>query len=153
MHLGHVAQADGRWRLYIFADASAPADRSARLWKLCEFLEHSADSPLRRYLRSGEDIDAVIEVVAVCQQPHGALRVSGLPPLLLPRKGCYGLIDYEKVYCPDLKSGSDVFAMRGINRDQGALVVVRPDQYVGHVLTLEAFAELARYFGEFMTGE
>jgi hypothetical protein len=73
-----------------------------------------------------------------------------MPPLLLPRKGRYGLIDYEKIYCPDNKPGSDIFEQRGIDRIRGALVVVRPDQYVAHVLPLGAHHELAVFFQGFM---
>lgn len=40
----------------------------------------------------------------------------------------------------------DIFAMRGIDRAAGCMVVVRPDQYVGHVLPLSARDELAAYF-------
>jgi phenol 2-monooxygenase len=120
------------------------------LWALCEFLERSAHSPVLRHTPAGEDIDAVIEVIAVCQQAHRDLSVEGLPTLLLPRKGRLGLIDYEKVYCPDLKRGVDIFDLRGIDRHRGALIVVRPDQYVAHVLPLDAHEELARYFGRFM---
>ena len=36
-------------------------------------------------------------------------------------------------------------ARRGIDRDLGALVVLRPDQYVGHVLPLVALGELSTY--------
>jgi phenol 2-monooxygenase len=73
-----------------------------------------------------------------------------MPTLLLPRKGRYGLLDYEKMFCPDLKSGHDVFAMRGIDRMAGCMVVVRPDQYVAQVLPLNDFAALAAYFDGFM---
>jgi phenol 2-monooxygenase len=148
--LGHTVRADGRWRLFAFADPDRPSERSARLWALCEFLERSADSPLRRHTAPTQDIDAVIEVIAVCQQAHRDLSVEGLPSLLLPRKGRFGLIDYEKVYCPDFKRGADIFDLRGIDRRRGALVVVRPDQYVAHVLPLDAHAELSRYFDGFM---
>ena len=48
-------------------------------------------------------------------------------------------------------SAGDVFAMRGIDREAGCLIVVRPDQYVAHVLPLEARAELAAFFDGFMT--
>jgi 3-hydroxybenzoate 4-monooxygenase len=44
---------------------------------------------------------------------------------------------------PDLKNGPDIFDLRGIDRAQGALVVVRPDQYIAHVLPLDAHGELA----------
>lgn len=70
--------------------------------------------------------------------------------MLLPRKGRFELIDYEKAYAPHLKSGPDIFDLRGIDRKNGARVVVRPDQYVSNVLPLEAHAELAAFFGQFL---
>jgi phenol 2-monooxygenase len=73
-----------------------------------------------------------------------------MPQFLLPGKGRYGLRDYEKMFCPDLKSDNDIFDMRGIDRAQGCMVIVRPDQYVAHVLPLDAYAELAAFFDGFM---
>ncbi len=72
-----------------------------------------------------------------------------MPALLLPRKGRYGLIDYEKVFCSDPDAG-DIFDMRGVSRATGCAVIVRPDQYVAHVLPLDAHAELAAFFDAFM---
>jgi phenol 2-monooxygenase len=92
----------------------------------------------------------VIDVRAVFQQGHRDLNVEGLPSILLPRKGCFGLIDYEKVYSPDLKGGPDIFDLRGIDRARGAIVVVRPDQYVSNVLPLDAHDELTAFFGGFL---
>jgi phenol 2-monooxygenase len=92
----------------------------------------------------------VIDVRAVFQQAHSELAIEAMPPLLLPPKGRYGLRDYEKMFCPDLKGGHDIFAMRGIDRDRGCMVVVRPDQYVAHALPLDGHAELAAYFDGFM---
>ena len=92
----------------------------------------------------------MIDVRAVFQQGHQDLNVEDLPPLLLPRKGRFGLIDYEKAYTPDLKNGPDIFHSRGIDRAKGALVVVRPDQYVANVLPLDAHQALAAYFAAFM---
>ena len=59
--------------------------------------------------------------------------------------------DYEKAFAPDLKNGRDIFSMRGIDREQGCLVVVRPDQYVALVLPLDGFRALSAYFGGFLT--
>ncbi len=145
MHLGHVHRVDGAWRLYAFADASGQ-----RLRTLVDFLWDSPQSPVRRFTPAGADIDSVIDVRAVFQQGHRELKVDELPPLLLPRKGCFGLVDYEKAYTPDLKQGPDIFDLRGIDRAQGALVVVRPDQYVAHVLPLDALGELGAFFGQFL---
>ena len=143
MHLGHVHRADGAWRLYAFADASGQ-----RLRALANFLADSPSSPLRRHTPAGADIDSVIDLRAVFQQGHRQLQVAELPAILLPRKGRFSLIDYEKAYCPDLRQGPDIFDQRGIDRQQGAMVLVRPDQYVANVLPLDAHADLAAFFGQ-----
>lgn len=143
VQLGHVALADGAWRLYLLADASGQRLRDLVVW-----LADSPDSPVLRHTPVGAEIDSVIDVRAVLQQGHRALRVQDLPPLLLPRKGRFGLVDYEKVFAPDLPHGPDIFDLRGIDRAQGAAVVVRPDQYVANVLPLQAHADLAAFFAQ-----
>ena len=150
VHLGHAARADGRWRLYAFAGAEYPADPSSRIRALCEFLAEAPDSAVRKFTPKGQDIDAVIDVRAVFQQGHRELEFETMPAFLKPGKGRYGLIDYEKMFCPDLKNGQDIFDLRGVNRDSGCVVVVRPDQYVAHVLPLDAHKRLTEFFAGFM---
>ena len=145
MHLGHVARADAAWRMYAFADASGQ-----RLRELARFLADSPTSPIRRFTRAGAAIDSVIDVRAIFQQGHRDLKVETLPPMLLPRKGPFGLIDYEKVFAADLRPGQNIFDLRGINRDTGAIVVVRPDQFVANVLPLDAHDALTAFFGAFL---
>lgn len=149
MHLGHAVKADGRWRLFMFADAGDPAASNSAVRTLCAFLADAPNSPVRKYTPAGEDIDAVIDVRAVFQQGHRDLALDAMPALLLPPKGRYGLCDYEKMFCADEKNG-DVFTMRGVDRARGCMVVVRPDQYVAHVLPLGAHDELAAFFDGFM---
>jgi phenol 2-monooxygenase len=141
MQLGHVARADAAWRLYAFADAGAEQLRA-----LAVFLSDSPASPIRRFTPQGGEIDSVIDVRAVFQQHHRDLDVGQLPALLLPRKGRFGLIDYQKAFCPDLDHGPDIFVLRGIDRARGAMVVVRPDQYVAQVLPLDAHEALGAFF-------
>jgi phenol 2-monooxygenase (NADPH) len=150
VHLGHVAKADGRWRIFAFAGAGQGAASHSAIRALCDFLAEARESPLRRYTPKGDDIDSVIDVRAVFQQDHRALAIATMPALLLPTKGRYGLLDYEKIFCPDLKSGQDIFAMRGVDRNVGCMVVVRPDQYVAHILPLDGHAQLAAFFDGFM---
>lgn len=142
--LGHTARADGRWRIYVFADAAAPA-RNSDFARFIEFLDDGEDSPVRRFTPEGADLDAVFDVRAVLQTPHREVSVADLPEFLLPRKAPFGLIDYEKAFAPDPKS-TDIFEARGIDRRRGAVVVVRPDQYVANVLPLDAHRELADFF-------
>jgi hypothetical protein len=108
-HLGHAGKADGRWRLYAFAGAEDLANEQAGVRALCRYLTESPESPVRRFTPPGQDIDAVFDLRAIFQQGHRELAIESMPALLLPRKGKYGLVDYDKVFCPDLKDGPDIF--------------------------------------------
>jgi phenol 2-monooxygenase len=144
--LGHCLRADGRWRLIAFlpkGDAGLTAAHA-----LCGYLDTHADSPLRKF-RPGGDPDAHIDLRAVFQTPHADLDLEALPALLLPRKGRFGLIDYQKVFCPDLKSGPDIFDLRKVDRATGALVIARPDQFVAGIMPLGATDALSEFFKRF----
>ena len=39
----------------------------------------------------------------------------------------------------------DVFALRGIDRERGAMVLVRPDQFIAHVLHLDGYEALEAF--------
>ena len=150
-YLGHAHEADGRWRLYLFADPATPeADSPMR--RLCEFLAAAPDSPVRRYTPPGADVDAVLDVRGVYQQVHRDVTPAVLPEILFPAKGSLGLRDYEKAYAADPVDGVDIYAARGIDRARGAMVLVRPDQYVAHVLPLDAHAELTEFLGRLVLG-
>ena len=90
------------------------------------------------------DADAVVDLRAVMQQGHRDLDLMQMPPILRPEKGCFGLIDYEKVFCAD--PSRDIFDMRGIDRSAGCVVIVRPDQYVADVLPLDDTQAVAGFF-------
>ncbi len=150
MQLGHVAEADARWRIYAFAGKADGAQATSAIHQLADWLETDANSPVVKHTRKGEDIDAVIDVRAVFQQTFDQLAYDKMPSLLKPRTGQLGLQDHEKVFCVDHKGVGDIFDMRGINRDKGCLVLVRPDQYVAHVLPLDARQELAAFFAGFL---
>ncbi len=140
LQLGHVARADGAWRLYVFADRADPASPGSRARQLCDELGPT----LARYTPPGADPDSVIDVRAVFQQGHRDLAVETLPAVLVPRKGRFGLVDHEKAFCPDPRA-ADVFDLRGIDRDAGCMVLVRPDQHVAAVLPLEEHRALADF--------
>ncbi len=150
VHLGHTIKADGRWRIFAFAATDESIAARSRLRVLCDFLAESPDSPIRKYTALDDDIDSTIDVRAILQHGHRDVDAASIPPFLRPQKGRFGLRDYEKVFCPVRKPGEDIFDMRGIDRANGAIVVVRPDQYVANVLPLDGFAELAAFFDAFM---
>ena len=150
VHLGHTIKADGRWRLFAFAGSDDPGSSRSRLSRLCEFLAESPESPIRKYTAADADIDATIDVRAILQRNHRELAVEWIPPFLVPKKGRYGLRDYEKLFCAELRDEDDIFAQRGIDRAEGCVVVVRPDQFVANVLPLDGVSEVAAFFDHFM---
>jgi len=150
MELGHTVEADARWRLFAFAPAGDTGQAGGAIDALCNHLERDPTSPVRRHTRASDDPDAVIDLRAVFQHGFRDLEYGAMPSLLRPHKGKYGLCDYEKVFCIDPKRGEDIFARRGIDKAQGCLVIVRPDQYVAHVLPLSARDELSAFFAGFL---
>ncbi len=150
VELGQTASADGRWRFYAFADAAHPGHTQSRLGSLCRFLIEDERSPLLRYTPAGENVDAVFDVRGVIQQSYHDIAIHDLPSLLAPRSGRLSLIDYEKAFGLVLQPGPDIYDLRGINREEGALVLVRPDQHVAHILALDDFDGLAEFFAEFL---
>jgi phenol 2-monooxygenase len=150
VHIGHHHRADGRWRFYAFADAPAAGEQSA-LTDWAEWLATSPDSPVARFTPDKADVDSVFDVKVIFQQRHEDVNLSLVPPIFLPRVGPFGVIDYEKVYAVDPRH-EDIFEARGIDRG-GCVVVVRPDQYVAHVLPLTARDELTRFFAANMVAK
>ncbi|PPF77505.1 3-hydroxybenzoate 4-monooxygenase [Subtercola sp. Z020] len=141
VHLGHHAKADGRWRMYVFADADGSALRE---WA------SKAQGMVERFTPEGSDLDAVFDVKAIF--PGRWEDVVDVPSLFRPRSGPLGLTDLEKVFAaaPSAWTSADIFAERGIGAD-GALVLVRPDQYVAHVLPLTASDELEQFLAGALT--
>jgi phenol 2-monooxygenase (NADPH) len=151
MQLGHCITAQGKWYVFAFAGEQQPLSAECGVKALCEFLQHDPASPIRAHTPQNAPLDDVIDVRAVFQQHHRDIKVSSLPDILLPPKGKFGLRDYEKVFCVDNRpessgGGQNIYDMRGINKEQGCIIIVRPDQYVADVLPLNDYAGLTAFF-------
>ncbi|MEO9821428.1 MAG: FAD-dependent monooxygenase [Paracoccaceae bacterium] len=142
MQLGHVLKADGRWRLIAFAPSQDVGVEHGTMFDLCAAITNI----VARYTPTGSDIDSVIDMRAVFQISHHKMDIGQLHPMLRPQKGQHGLVDYEKVFCADVSEKADIFEKRGIDRTNGAMVIVRPDQFVANVLPLTDFAALSSFF-------
>jgi phenol 2-monooxygenase len=146
MHLGHHATADGRWRIYVFADPAAPQNpktgTASPAEEFAEWIANSPESPLAA-TPEGADPDAWFDLKVIYQQDHMSVDINAVPAVFKPQVGPLQLTDYEKVYATD--PASDIFDLRGVDRG-GVVVVVRPDQYVANVLPLTATTELGAFF-------
>jgi phenol 2-monooxygenase len=98
---------------------------------------------IRRFTPPEAQIDSVIDLRAVLRQPVEALEHPQMPALLRPAVGRLELTDYEKVFCTDPRD--DIYDKRGIDTKRGAVLLVRPDGYVAHILPLIATSQLEEF--------
>jgi phenol 2-monooxygenase len=147
IQLAHIVKADGRWRVFVFASAEDPATPSSSFQVACKAIEEL----VARSTPMGADVDSVIDIRAILQQGHASLNINDMPSIVWPQKGRLGLRDYEKVFCSEAVIGyMDIFTSRQINREDGCVVVVRPDQYVANILPLIDHEGLGKFFAGFM---
>ncbi|MFC0582758.1 FAD-binding monooxygenase [Micrococcoides hystricis] len=142
-HLGHLHQADGRWRIYAFGDKD-----STKLHEFGEWLGTNPESPVLAHRKDGEDINALFDVKAIYQTPYDEVDITKAPAIFKPENGPFGLVNLENVFAADVEES--IFDIRELSKD-GVVVVVRPDQYVAHVLPLDATDELAAFFKPIFT--
>ncbi|TAM71839.1 MAG: 3-hydroxybenzoate 4-monooxygenase [Microbacteriaceae bacterium] len=155
LELGHQARADGRWRIYAFADGAAAGEASA-LTDFAEWLASAPDSPVV-LTPAALDRDAWFDTKVIYQQRFDAVDIGRVPTVFTPAVGKFQLVDRENVFAAGsapggIGAGSDIFDERGIDR-AGAIVVVRPDMYVATVLPLTSGAELAAFFAPILQRE
>jgi phenol 2-monooxygenase len=141
LHLGHQAAADGRWRIYAFADAAAQTGPPS-LSAFADWITNDPNSPIS-HTPAELDADSWFDIKVIYQQQRTDVELGSVPDAFLPHTGPFELIDYNNVFAAD--PVEDIFELRGIDRG-GVVVVVRPDQYVATVIPLAATAELAAFF-------
>ncbi|GAA1046820.1 FAD-binding monooxygenase [Rothia amarae] len=141
-HLGHEHKADGRYRLYVFAD-DAPVQEKSTVDALAEKLLHDPRSPFVQFRKEGDDISTLIEPNVIYQSEYTTFTCPEVPEIFRPPVGELGLDYWEKIY--SVIPENNIFDLRGISKD-GAVVIVRPDQYVAAVLPLNDFEGICAYF-------
>ncbi len=152
VELGHAHRADGRFRIYLFADRDETVFNATAEW-----LANDPASPLVRHTPAGADVDSVIDVRGIVQRPHREVIPSTMPEVLRPRTGRFGLIDQEKIFAAISRENNwdlvtNIYDRRGIDQERGALVIVRPDQYIAQVLPLDATEQVSAYFAGILQG-
>ncbi|CAM3772567.1 3-hydroxybenzoate 4-monooxygenase [Micrococcus flavus] len=145
-HLGHLHRADGRWRVYVFADAAAPQDADSKVAAWAQAVEEDPQSFRNRHTPADGPQDARFDIKVVYQQKQTEFAHPDVPAVFRPTTGPLGLIDLNNIFATcRAKHGEDIFDARGISRD-GAVVVVRPDHYVSGVFGLDEVERLNAFF-------
>ncbi|MDK4239001.1 FAD-dependent monooxygenase [Corynebacterium propinquum] len=139
-HLGHLHTADGRYRIYAFADRpQAGAESKMTAWA------DAVEEIVAKFTPAGQDENAYFDIKAIYQQTnHWDWEILDAPRLFRPRNGKFQVPNWDNVFGV-VSDEHDIFEARGISRD-GAVVIVRPDQYVGAVLPLDKPEAVEEYF-------
>ncbi|KAH9057459.1 FAD binding domain-containing protein [Lactarius vividus] len=130
VNIQDLAPSDSRFKLFVFPGVHAD--------KVASFLERPEG-----FFNKRRDACSVITIL--CGEKTTANHLA-VPPVLRPH--------WTKVLLDDTDitgtRGGRIHERYGIGRTAGAIVVVRPDGYVGTVAPLDKLTVLDGYFGRFM---
>lgn len=104
---------------------------------------------IHRFTPAHAHPDAVIEPILVLSTRFAETEQTMVPEVFSPVTGKWGIKDLHKTYIDDEHYNAGhghAYEQYGIDREQGAVVVVRPDQYVAKILSLENAAGVERFF-------
>ncbi|PGH20104.1 hypothetical protein AJ80_03672 [Polytolypa hystricis UAMH7299] len=151
-HLQERLPSDGRWRILVFpGDITTPTALS-RYTSLGTKLA-AKNSFLHRFTPPGAKIDSVIEILTIHSAPRRDIELTDLPEIFHPYCETIGW-DYWKVFADDEsyhEGHGQCYENLGLERKgAGAVVVLRPDQYVSWVGEMGDYEGLEKFFGGFM---
>lgn len=148
MQLVRALPADGRWRVVIFVGLVGNERGLGRLGKLAEFLE-SKEGPVRRFTLPDRDVDSFVEPIVVFHGERVKLEQEQIPEYFWPTTGKWRMRDLHKTFVDDESYNSGhghAYEKYGVDVNEGAVVVVRPDQYISLVTSLDDHQGLMDFF-------
>lgn len=132
---------NGAWRILTFAGDIESPSQLERVQQLGAYLES-----LKKQYSSPEH--TTMEVFLV----HSGTRhfnILDLHPVYHPWDDRLGW-DYWKVFSDDLQDfepgQSSPYEKYGIDKQQGCIIILRPDQHVSYIGTMDNFVDVSRFF-------
>ncbi|KAI0971832.1 FAD binding domain-containing protein [Xylaria arbuscula] len=141
--------ADSRWHLVVFAGDVQDEDTAARLQKLGSDLERLVHA----FTPPESDLDSVFNVILVLSSKRANVELQTIPGIFTPTTGKWKLRNILKVFVDDEgynNSHGCAYEAYGIDPNQGALVVIRPDQYVARLGPLNDVHGIDSFFSSFL---
>ncbi|KAF3384385.1 3-hydroxybenzoate 4-monooxygenase [Penicillium rolfsii] len=145
-------KSDGRWRIMAFVGDLTVTENKAKLSNLGEYLS-SPESPVHRFTPKSQDVDSLIETIVIGYGKRHDVELEEIPEVFYPVTGKNQTRDLHKIYYDDESHNQGhghAYEYLGINPQQGALIIVRPDQYVSAVLDLKDYAQIGNFFAGFL---
>ncbi|KAI8996410.1 FAD binding domain-containing protein [Trametes punicea] len=138
-----VLPSDTRFKILVFVGNSVDPVQAARVQALAEEM----DRPSSFYHRFGQgQPSTVFDILSISSAKKQDVNYTDLPRLFRQHWSKV-LLDDTDMYA---RVGGGGYEAYGIEPQRGAIVVVRPDGYVGMVAPLERLKDVDAYFDSFM---
>lgn len=146
MQIAKALPSDGRWRVVIFAGDIRTSAASTRLLKLADYMR---DGPVQIYTPKSADIDSFIEPLVVLSGQRVNIEQEQVPAYFWPSTGKWKVRDLHKTFIDDASYNSGhgyAYQTYGIDPERGAIIIVRPDQYVSKVVSFDEMESIGEFF-------
>jgi phenol 2-monooxygenase len=146
-------ESDGRFRVLVLAGDVRNLIRKQLVETLSQALSEHSELRiplLDRYAAIPGRFNSPIDVFTIHCSPWREVELFDFPDALRPFNPISGYA-YEKIWCDDAcpfdrYCDGTAYENWGVDRALGALVVIRPDQYIGWVGKLEDLKGMTQYF-------
>ncbi|KAJ5682531.1 hypothetical protein N7462_005696 [Penicillium macrosclerotiorum] len=145
-------ESDGRMKIVVLAGDLHNIRQKERLQQFLKSFhgeeKQGRTSILKRYMPIYGDFDPV-DILAIHSAPWAESEFFDFPEVLRPFDPVRGW-NYDKIWCDDdcvwdRDCDGKGYERWGVDRVQGAVLILRPDQYIGWVGQLEDMDEMTRY--------
>ncbi|KAJ5927833.1 hypothetical protein N7466_006789 [Penicillium verhagenii] len=152
LQLMTTLKSDGRWRIMAFVGDLTVAENRSKLNTLGEYLS-SQGGPIHKFTPTSQYVDSLIETIVIGHGKRHDVELEQIPESFYPLTGKNQTRDLHKIYFDDEsynRGHGHAYEFLGIDPKEGALIIVRPDQYVSAVMGLDEYREIGKFFGGFL---
>lgn len=139
-----VLPSNGKWRILVFGGNILSKAQSTKIEELGSFL-HS----LCLCYSPGQIPESTIEVILLHAAPREEIDILELHDVYHPGDEKLGW-DYWKVLSDDASTFEDcgsAYEKFGVDKEQGCVVILRPDQHVSYIGGIDDHGAIERFFG------
>jgi len=144
IELQDLLKSDMRFKLIVFCGDASGEGQKVRLQSVAEKVG-GENGFLKKFTPKGMEFGTLFEIISIGTSSKENVDYTDLPSELRPH--------WSNVYIDDLdvhsRTGGKAYSSYGIS-PEGAVVVVRPDGYVGLVTSLDDVLEVESYFSGFL---
>ncbi|KDQ13605.1 hypothetical protein BOTBODRAFT_66580 [Botryobasidium botryosum FD-172 SS1] len=144
--LHDLLPSDTRFKILVLPGDTSKPEQKAKLGAVAAEMVQP-EGFVKRFTPTGASDDAVFDIITISYShtPCAAANMLAIPPRLRSHWSKI-FIDAETM-CEHV--GGNLYASYGVS-DAGAIIVCRPDGYVGMVAALDDMAAIGKYFANFL---